>query len=204
MSGRRSDQHGNADVRADVRADTHVNTATVDAVARAQAIRMLVLDVDGTMTDGRIYMGPDGEACKAFSVHDGFGLNLLRQAGLKLAILTGRQSRIVERRAAELKFDRVAQGIEDKAEALATLAGSFGLAESELAFMGDDWPDLVAMRRAGLALAVADAAPEVRAAAHWVARAAGGSGAVREFAHWWLASTGRLDSLRQKYQAFDG
>ena len=177
------------------------NVRLADAVLRAKAIRMLVLDVDGTLTDGRIYIGPEGEACKAFSVHDGFGLNLLRQAGLKLAIVTGRESRIVERRAAELNFDRVLQGVADKGAALKSLAQTFGFGVQELAFMGDDWPDLAAMRQAGLALAVANATPEVLACAHWVSSASGGDGAVREFAHWWLASTGQLECLRQKYQA---
>ncbi len=174
-----------------------------DAVGRAHRIRLLALDVDGTLTDGKIVIGPNGECCKSFSVHDGFGLNLLRQAGLKLAIITGRESPIVQMRAAELKFDAVLQGVVDKGEALHQLGQKFSLSDSDIAFMGDDWPDLAAMRRAGLALAVGNAAPEVRAAAHWVARASGGEGAVREFAQWWLAATGHLAGLRTKYQAFD-
>ena len=173
------------------------------AIRRARRIRMLALDVDGTLTDGQIVIGADGELCKAFSVHDGFGLNLLRQAGLKLAIVTGRRSRIVEQRAAELQFDVVLQGVHDKGDALVSLARQFDLAEHEIAFMGDDWPDLAAMRRAGLALAVANAAPEVRAASHWVACANGGHGAVREFASWWLQATGQLAELQKKYQATD-
>jgi 3-deoxy-D-manno-octulosonate 8-phosphate phosphatase (KDO 8-P phosphatase) len=171
------------------------------AELRAQPIRMLALDVDGTMTDGRIYIGPQGESFKAFSVHDGFGLTLLRQAGVKLAVITGRESKIVEQRAAELKFDAVMQGVSDKGDALSKLARQFGLAETELAFMGDDWPDLPAMRRAGLAACVAHAAPEVRAAAHWVSQRPAGDGAVREFALWWLTATGKLDNLRQTYLA---
>ncbi len=178
-----------------------LDDSLAEAVRRAQPIRMLVLDVDGTMTDGNIVIGPQGELCKTFSVHDGFGLDLLRQAGLKLAILTGRESRIVEHRAAELKFDAVSQGVSDKAEALVGLARQFSMDEHQIAFMGDDWPDLAAMHLAGLALAVGSAVPEVRAVAHWVASAAGGQGAIREFAQWWLAATGQLAGLRTKYQA---
>lgn len=171
-----------------------------DAPARAQRVRLLALDVDGTLTDGHIYMGPSGEALKAFSVHDGFGLNLLRQAGLKLAIVTGRASAIVEQRAAELKFDAVLQSVARKDHALDELAARFGVSLDETAFIGDDWPDAPALRKAGLAAAVVSAAPELQAIAHWVGTAEPGRGAVREFAQWWLQTTGHWASMCARYE----
>lgn len=172
---------------------------TPDAAARAARIRLLALDIDGTLTDGHIHIGPTGEAFKAFSVHDGFGLNLLRQAGLKLAIVTGRESSIVAVRAAELKFDAVVQSSADKGQALDELAKQFGLDTTQIAFMGDDWPDAPAMRKAGLAAAVSNADREIRDIAHWVGTARPGDGAVREFAQWWLQATGHWAALREKY-----
>ena len=120
---------------------------------RASKIRMLALDVDGTMTDGTIYIGPQSEAMKGFSVRDGLGLALLRQAGLKIAIVTARQSAIVQVRAAELGFDAVRQSAGNKAQALHQLAQEFQLELDQIAYMGDDWNDLPALSIAGLAAA---------------------------------------------------
>ncbi|MCL4748478.1 MAG: 3-deoxy-D-manno-octulosonate 8-phosphate phosphatase, partial [Burkholderiaceae bacterium] len=113
-----------------------------DAASRAARVRLLALDVDGTMTDGTIFIGPGQEAMKAFSVRDGFGLALLREAGVRIAIVTGRRSSIVATRAAELGLDAVEQGVGDKVAALRELASRFGLEPGQTAFMGDDWPDL--------------------------------------------------------------
>ena len=113
-----------------------------DVRARAAAIQALALDVDGTLTDGHIYIGPQGEAMKAFSVRDGFGLTLLREAGLRLAIITARRSAIVEHRAAELGITTVIQGARDKLAALDSLCAEFGLARDQVGFAGDDWTDL--------------------------------------------------------------
>lgn len=158
---------------------------------RARAVRLVALDVDGTLTDGRIHIGPEGEAMKSFSVRDGFGLTLLREAGLKLAIITARESSIVRRRAAELSIGDVVQGARDKAHALAALCAAHELELSQCAFVGDDWPDLPAMAIAGLAAAVGDADAEVRRRAHWVASVGGGRGAVREFAQFLLLARGQ-------------
>ncbi len=174
------------------------------ALERARRVRLVALDVDGTLTDGSILVGPGGEAMKRFSVHDGFGLRLLREAGLELAIVTGRRSSIVETRAAELGIVRVAQAVSDKTAALAAICADAGLALADAAFVGDDWPDLAVMRAAGFAAAVADAAPEVVAVAHWVSGAPGGHGAVRQFAEWLLAAQGRLDAARQLYLGSGG
>jgi 3-deoxy-D-manno-octulosonate 8-phosphate phosphatase (KDO 8-P phosphatase) len=165
----------------------------------APGLRLLALDVDGTLTDGAILIGPQGEAMKAFSVRDGFGLALLREAGLHIAIITGRRSAIVERRAAELGIAHVRQSVSDKAQALRALCAELGINPAQAAFMGDDWPDLPAMRLAGLALAPADADPEVRARADWVASRPGGHGAVREFADWWLARRGLRQAQLQRW-----
>jgi 3-deoxy-D-manno-octulosonate 8-phosphate phosphatase (KDO 8-P phosphatase) len=174
--------------------------ADADARTRAQRIRVLALDVDGTMTDGTLYIGPGGEAMKGFSVRDGFGLALLREAGIRLAIVTARQSEIVLQRAAELKFDAVLQRVHDKAQALAELAARFECTADAVAYMGDDWPDLPALRAAGLAAAPADAAAPVIAQAHWVSSRPAGHGAVREFAEWLLASRGELDALVERHR----
>lgn len=162
--------------------------ATSEAARRAALVRLVALDVDGTLTDGRLFIGPSGETMKAFSVRDGFGLTLLREAGVKLAMITARQSAIVEARAAELRFDEVRQGVKDKAVALRETCMRFGLGLQQTAYVGDDWPDLRAMALAGLAASVADAPEAVRRRAHWVSRAPAGRGAVREFAEFVLQS----------------
>lgn len=173
--------------------------AAADAARRAAAVRLVVLDVDGTLTDGRLFIGPTGEAMKAFFVRDGFGLTLLREAGVRLALITARRSAIVEVRAAELGFDEVRQGVGDKAAALLELCGKLGLAPAQAAFVGDDWPDLRAMALAGLAASVADAPSTVRERAHWVSRSPAGRGAVREFAEFVLQSQGRLAAALARY-----
>ncbi len=165
-----------------------------DARRRAAAVRLLALDVDGTLTDGRIHIGPSGEAMKSFSVRDGFGLTLLREAGIRLAIITGRRSSIVECRAAELKVDSVLQGVGDKAAALAQLADEAGLQLRETGFVGDDWPDLAAMLGAGFAASVADAPAEVRSRSHWVSTLPAGRGAIRELAEFMLRARGEFDA----------
>jgi len=147
---------------------------------RAARVRLLVLDVDGVLTDGGLYYGPAGEEIKRFDVHDGLALAAARQAGLAIALISGRRSAAVARRAAELGIAEVHQGVRDKAAVLDDLIARLGFAPAELAVMGDDLPDLPLMLRAGLALAPRNAVAEVRRAAHWVSRRAGGGGAVRE------------------------
>jgi 3-deoxy-D-manno-octulosonate 8-phosphate phosphatase (KDO 8-P phosphatase) len=152
----------------------------VRATPRASRIRLLVLDVDGVLTDGGLFVSASGEEAKRFHVHDGLALVAARKAGLQIAILSARASAAVTRRMTELGVGEVHQGVTDKAGALDALRERLGLAVGEVAMMGDDLPDLPAMARAGLALAPANAAAEVKRAAHWVARRRGGDGAVRE------------------------
>ena len=149
--------------------------------ARAAArIRLLVLDVDGVLTDGGLYYGPSGEETKRFDVQDGFAMVEARRAGLTVAVLSGRSSAAVARRMEELGIAEVHQGIRDKDAVLSGLMSRLGLDPADVAMMGDDLADLPSMKRAGLALAPANAVAEVREAAHWVSHRAGGAGAVRD------------------------
>jgi 3-deoxy-D-manno-octulosonate 8-phosphate phosphatase (KDO 8-P phosphatase) len=164
----------------------------VDLEARARALRLAIFDVDGVMTDGTIYMGPQGEALKAFSILDGHGIKMLQQAGIACAIISGRRSEAVSRRAEELGIEHVAQGIGDKVAAFERLLSQAGIEAGASAFMGDDLPDLPVMRLCGLAVSVPGGVEEVRAAAHYVTRAPGGRGAVREFCELVLRARGNL------------
>jgi len=150
------------------------------AAPRAAHIRLLVLDVDGVLTDGGLLYDASGEETKRFHVQDGFALVAALRAGVQVAVLSGRASAAVTRRMAELGVTEVHQGVTDKVAALEALRERLGLALREVAVMGDDLPDLAAMTRVGMALAPANAVVEVKRAAHWVARRRGGDGAVRE------------------------
>jgi 3-deoxy-D-manno-octulosonate 8-phosphate phosphatase (KDO 8-P phosphatase) len=147
----------------------------------AAGVKLAVFDVDGVFTDGRIWMGSDGVELKAFSVRDGVGVKELLAAGVAIAIISGRASPAVDRRMAELGVTNVVQGREDKAQALAELLRQTGIEPRQAAYLGDDTPDLPAMRMVGLPAAVADAHPDVRAAGVWISSQPGGRGAVREF-----------------------
>ena len=147
---------------------------------RAARIRLLVLDVDGVLTDGGLDYGAAGEETKRFFVQDGLALVAARRAGLAVAVISGRASAAVTRRMTELGVTEVHQAVQDKAAAVESMMGRLGLRAAEVAVMGDDLPDLPLMKQAGLALAPANAVTEVRRAADWVARRAGGAGAVRD------------------------
>ncbi len=143
-------------------------------------IRLLVLDVDGVLTDGRLWFGPDGELMKAFHVRDGVGIKAVLGAGIDVAIISGRRSPAVERRALELGIRHVRQGCENKAQALRDLLAELGGAADATACVVDDTPDLPMMALVALPVAVADAHPDVIAAAGFVTTRPGGAGAVRE------------------------
>ncbi len=172
-------------------ADATQPALTPELHQRAARVRLLAMDVDGTLTDGRIVIGPKGETAKHFSVRDGLGLSLLRRAGIELAIITGRESRIVQQRAAELGITRVLQKVPDKRAALASICDALRIGLADAAFAGDDWPDLPAMLACGFAAAPIDAEPEVRAAAHWVSTRPAGHGAIRDLATTLLHAQGR-------------
>jgi 3-deoxy-D-manno-octulosonate 8-phosphate phosphatase (KDO 8-P phosphatase) len=167
---------------------------------RCQAIELLVMDVDGVLTDGRIVYGDRGEEIKAFHVRDGSGIKLWLKQGKRAAVLTGRKSPIVERRAAELGIGAVIQGADDKLPAFEALLRKEGVTAAQTAYIGDDLPDVPILRRAGLAAAVADACAEARAAAHVVTQACGGQGAVRELVELLLSHQGRWQAIVAEYQ----
>ena len=148
--------------------------------ARARALRLLVLDVDGVLTDGRLVYGPTGEELKVFDVQDGLAIQAAQNAGLLVAVISSRASPAVSRRMADLGVLEVHQGARDKAAVLEDLLRRRGAGLKEAAYMGDDLPDLPLLTEVGLALAPSNAAAEVKRVAHWVGRAAGGAGAVRE------------------------
>ena len=161
---------------------------TPPAGSAARGVVLLVLDVDGVLTDGRLWYGAGGEALKAFHVRDGLGIKRLRAAGVEVAVISGRSSPAVELRMRELGVTDVLQGVEDKGAALAALLARRGLDGARCACLVDDTPDLPMMRAVGLPAAVADAEPEVLAAARFVTRRPGGLGAVREFCDWLIAA----------------
>jgi len=158
-------------------------------VRARQAIRLLVLDVDGVLTDGRLYFGPRGEALKVFDVRDGYGLNALRRAGIAIAVISGRRSAAVRARCRELRVRHVHQGVSDKLAVFERLCARLKLSADQCACVGDDLPDLPLMKAVGLSFAVADAHREARRAATRVTRRAGGRGAVREVCDLLLAGT---------------
>lgn len=147
---------------------------------KARALRLAVFDVDGVMTDGRLYVSASGEETKAFHTHDGHGLKALAQSGVTLAILSGRRSGSVELRARELGIAHVLQGVADKRPAFDALLATLALDRTQACYMGDDVVDLPVLAVAALAFSVPEAPAEVRACAHYVTRRGGGLGAVRE------------------------
>ncbi len=165
------------------------------------SIRLLVLDIDGVMTDGRLHYGPDGELEKSFHVRDGHGIKAILAAGLGVAVLSGRRSQAVQRRCQELGIAHVYQGLEDKGAQFVQLTASLGLSPLQCAYVGDDEPDVPMLRQVGLAVAVADAHPLALAEAHRRTRLPGGAGAVREVCDWLLAARTRQPARRPAPEA---
>jgi 3-deoxy-D-manno-octulosonate 8-phosphate phosphatase (KDO 8-P phosphatase) len=175
------------------------------AQGRGLAMKAAIFDVDGVLTDGRLYISESGESFKAFSTLDGHGLKLLKQGGIEPLVITGRDSPAVRRRVADLGLAHAVYGAGDKLAAAEALLGRLGLAWPDVAAIGDDWPDLPLLARAGLACAPANAHAEVRAIAHHVTRLAGGHGAAREFCDLLLMAAGRYAGLLQGHlQTLDG
>lgn len=174
---------------------TDISREATSLREKAARIRCLVLDVDGTMTDGKLYFGAHGEAMKAFSVLDGQGLALLAKGGVTVAIITGRSSEIVRLRAVELNIKHVVQGTRNKIQAFTELQAKLGLEASQMAMMGDDWPDLPVFGMAGLAAAPCDAHAEVLQRADWVSQRKAGDGAVRELCDYLLQVQGKYQKL---------
>jgi 3-deoxy-D-manno-octulosonate 8-phosphate phosphatase (KDO 8-P phosphatase) len=168
---------------------------------RCARIEMLVLDVDGVLTDGRIVYTDSGEELKAFHVRDGSGLKLWAKLGKHAGIITGRRSSIVERRAKELDIAHVMQGVDDKRAAFEKMVKAAGMTPEQMCAMGDDVVDLGVLRAAGVAIAVADACAEAKEDADYVTTAPGGRGAVREAIELILRAQGHWQTLVARYQA---
>ncbi len=171
----------------------------MDSKTRAQKIKLLILDVDGVLTNGEIIFSRDGDAMKVFNPTDGLGLSIAQRNGIHIAIITGRQSDMVRLRAMELKIPDIYQGFMDKLQALAELQDKYGLSDDEIAYVGDDLNDLPVLMRAGLACAPANAVEDVKSRVHYVCRREGGRGAVREIVEMILQAQGKWDGIIQEY-----
>jgi len=170
------------------------------ALKAAQKIKLLLLDVDGVLTDGRLYYGNTGEELKAFDIQDGLGIKLLQRGGIDVGIITGRRSTLLQKRANELAIRPLVQGREDKLAALNELLESMDISLEEIAFVGDDLPDLAVIRRVGLGITPANGNHILASQALWQTRKSGGNGAVREVAELILDAQGKLESLLASYQ----
>lgn len=175
-------------------------TFAPELLLRAQGMRAAIFDVDGVLTDGRLYIGEQGESFKAFHVHDGHGLKLLARAGIEPVVISGRDSSALRRRLADLGLTRMILGAGDKLAAAQELLKGLALDWPQIAAIGDDWPDLPLLLRAGFACAPAQAHVEAKAAAHHVTAASGGHGAAREFCDLLLMAAGRYATLLQADQ----
>jgi len=170
-----------------------------DILDRAAAVRLVVFDVDGVLTDGSLFLGDDGQEYKAFHSRDGHGMKMLQAAGVEIGIITGRTSRVVELRMASLGVQHVYQGQLEKLPAFEQLLAKLNLDPTQVAYVGDDVVDLPIMRRVGLAVAVRDAHPLVVEHAHWRTEAPGGRGAGREVCELLMHAQGSLEPALQRY-----
>lgn len=161
---------------------------------RAARVRLAIFDVDGVFTDGRLYFDPDGREMKVFDVKDGHGLVMLRHAGIEAAVISARESSVVEKRMRDLGVVHIRMGRRDKLAAYRELLAHVGMEAERTSYMGDDLVDLGVLMHAGLAATVADAHDEVKARAHWISRHAGGRGAVRELCELLLRAGGLWDA----------
>ena len=169
-------------------------------LARAAQIRLLLLDVDGVLTDGRLFYGADGAEGKCFHTQDGFGLRLLRELGIDTGVITARESAMVTRRARELAMRFIYQKAPKKLDAYRQILAESSLKPFQVAYMGDDWLDLPLLAQVGLAIAPADAAAEVAEVVHYQTPRPGGHGAVRDACDLLVAASGQLAALVQRYK----
>lgn len=175
------------------------NPQPPDIEVRAKRIKLLLMDCDGVLTDGRLWLTADGDEQKTFHARDGQGISLCHHAGLKTGIISGRTSSAVERRAQELRMSYVRQSAKDKIKALDEILVEAGVSANECAYIGDDVADIPVMQRVALAVAVADAVPETKQAAHYVSALKGGHGAVREVADLILKAQGKWDEVMGRF-----
>ena len=170
-----------------------------DILERAARIRLLIFDVDGVLTDGSLFVGDDGQEYKAFHSQDGHGIKMLQQYGVEIAIITGRTSRVVEHRMANLGIKHVFQGRLEKLPAFEELTQRLSVDPDDTAYVGDDVVDLPIMRRVGLAIAVQDAHPLIKQHAHWQTPRGGGRGAARDVCELLLEAQGNLQRAMERY-----
>ncbi len=173
----------------------------IDIQQRAASIRLVCFDVDGTLTDGRLFFNEDGTESKAFHVHDGQGLRLLEDSGIAVALITARDSRIVRSRGQDLRLKHVYTGVSDKLSQLKQLCKIEEFSFSQVAYMGDDFPDLACLQSAGLSACPIDALPTIRDQVHWISDFAGGCGAARQFCDLLLLAQGKTDALINRFGA---
>jgi len=166
---------------------------------KAKDIKLLLLDVDGVLTDGNLIYSHEGKESKSFNTQDGFGLRMLQDAGVEIGIITARSSEALERRSKDLKITLLYQGAANKLIAYKEIVKATGLKPFEIAYMGDDWLDMVLLKRVGLAVAPANAVNEVKDMAHYTTEQSGGHGAVREICDLILEATGKYKELYQHY-----
>ncbi len=178
---------------------SHLNDFPTDVRERAAKIRLAAFDVDGTLTDGKLLLGAGGRELKTFHVFDGLGLKLLQKYGIAVALVTARPSQVVVARGRELGIQNVFVGVQDKLKCLDAIGARLGIPREEVAFMGDDLPDLRALATAGLSVAPANAHPWVRERVHWRTRLEGGHGAARELCDLILAARGHADAIIKDY-----
>lgn len=176
-----------------------IETLTTEQKNRFKNIKLLVLDVDGVMTNGGLMLSDDGKEYKVFHAHDGLGMKLLKSTGVELAIITGRTSQVVSQRAESTGVSHLFQGAEDKLSAWKGLLAKTGVAPEACAFMGDDVVDLPPMLQSGLAIAVPDAPPLVLEHAHYISQKAGGAGAVREVCELIMQTQGTFNKTMQPF-----
>jgi 3-deoxy-D-manno-octulosonate 8-phosphate phosphatase (KDO 8-P phosphatase) len=173
--------------------------ASPDALERARRVKLMIFDVDGVLTDGRLWYGPAGEEIKAFHSFDGQGLKMLAKSGVGLALLSGRSSPAVAARAAELGIEHVLQGIERKRESYEALLGRLGLERDATGYMGDDLVDIPVLVRCGFGCTTPEAPEEVRKRAHYVPASPAGAGAARDVCEYILRAQGRFEGVLEEY-----
>ncbi|MFH1877842.1 MAG: HAD hydrolase family protein [Candidatus Omnitrophota bacterium] len=172
---------------------------SAEVIERAKNIRLLVLDVDGVMTDGRLVYGNYGDEIKNFDVNDGLGIFMVRRSGIKCVVLTAKASRVVTKRAKQLRIDKVYQNFHYKIEALKKICGKFKVREDEICFVGDDLIDIPVLKRVGLAVCPLNAMEEAKSFSHFITRKKGGRGAVREVCDLILKAQGSWDKVTAAY-----
>lgn len=176
-----------------------MSRADREVVERAAQVRIVLMDVDGVLTDGRLFMGSDGNDGRSFHVRDGQGVRLGQRGGLLFGIISGREARVVAERAADLYITEVHQGVQDKTDVLREILGRLELSPEQACFVGDDLVDVPVMKAVGLAVAPGDAAPEVCDIAHYVTKSLGGRGAVREVVDLLLRASGKWEQVTERY-----